>query len=101
MPSYHCYFLDDQHHIRGTEVVETALLSDAIDLSLSMLKERQHHMVELWEGATQRYSNGPARKSPSEPLQARNARTLPQNHVRSRIGHQVAAGGENSAARDC
>jgi hypothetical protein len=51
MPSYHCYFLDDQHHIRGTEVLETALLRDAIDLSLSMLKKRKHHKVEVWEGS--------------------------------------------------
>jgi hypothetical protein len=69
MPSYHCYFLDDQHHIRDTEVLETALLRDAIDLSLSMLKKRKHHKVEVWEGATQRYSRTrPARTSPRSSL---------------------------------
>jgi hypothetical protein len=73
MPSYHCYFLDNEHHIRSTEVIETALLKDAIDLSLSMLKKRQHYKVEVWEGATQRYSRTrPARKSSKQPKQARN-----------------------------
>jgi hypothetical protein len=72
MPSYHCYFLDDQHHIRAAEVLDTALLRDAIDLSLSMLKKRRHYKVEVWEGATQRYSRTrPARKSTKRPLQAR------------------------------
>ena len=79
MPSYHCYFLDDQYHVRGTEVLETALLSDAIDLSVSMLKKRRDHRVEVWEGATRHYSQTrPARKSSRKPLQAENAATLPQ-----------------------
>jgi hypothetical protein len=73
MPSYHCYFLDDQYHVRGTEVLETPLLSDAIDLSVSMFRKGRHHKVEVWEGATQHYSRTrPARKSPRKPLPPHN-----------------------------
>ena len=61
MPSYHCYFLDNEYHIRSTEVLETALLKDAIDLSLSMLKKRQDYKVEVWDGRdTTLFTNTPS-----------------------------------------
>ena len=52
MPSYRCYFLDADEHIKAREDIEAEKLRDAIEQALLMLKARpQHKTVEVWEGA--------------------------------------------------
>ena len=42
MPSYRCYFLNDEDHIQAVENVDAELVWDAIDRALAMLKARPH-----------------------------------------------------------
>jgi hypothetical protein len=56
MPSYRCYFLDEQGHVRAAEDIDADALSEAIERALAMLKERDHHRsVEVWDGANRLY----------------------------------------------
>ena len=56
MPSYRCYFLNDQDHIQAYESIEADALGEAVDRALAMLKARpQHRRVELWQGARRLY----------------------------------------------
>ena len=56
MPSYRCYFLNDEDHIQAVENVDAELVWDAIDRALAMLKARPHtSAVEVWEGARRLY----------------------------------------------
>jgi hypothetical protein len=56
MPSYRCYFLDQQAHIQAAENIDADALSEAIDKALAMLKQRPHHRsIEIWEGARRLY----------------------------------------------
>jgi hypothetical protein len=50
MPSYRCYFLDENDHISGTERVNADALGIAIEQVLAMLKDLpQNRSVEVWE----------------------------------------------------
>ena len=56
MPVYRCHFLNDEDHIQAVENIDAALVWDAIDRALAMLKARPHHSaVEVWEGARRLY----------------------------------------------
>jgi hypothetical protein len=51
MHAYRAYFLDQDDHITGTEVIEAASLRGAIDIAMGMLKGLpRDQFIELWEG---------------------------------------------------
>lgn len=51
MPSYRAYFLDEDDHISGVEIIDAADLSEAAQLGLKMLDGLpQVPVLELWEG---------------------------------------------------
>jgi hypothetical protein len=52
MPTFPCYFLDDEDHIRSAEVIDAKALGDAIEKELMSLRRSRHPSVEIWEGAT-------------------------------------------------
>jgi hypothetical protein len=55
MPAYRAYFLDQDDHITGTEIIEVESLRVGIDAALEMLKELPDgHSLELWEGEKRR-----------------------------------------------
>ena len=56
MPSYRCYFLNDEDHIQAYESIEADAVREAIDRARAMLRTRpQHRKVELWQGARRLY----------------------------------------------
>ncbi len=56
MPSYRCYFLDGQDHIKAVADLEADALAEPIDRALVLLKARpQHHSIEIWQGAQRLY----------------------------------------------
>lgn len=56
MPSYRCYFLDGEEHIRHRADIEAGGLSEAIEKASELLKSRpQDHGLEIWQGETRLY----------------------------------------------
>jgi hypothetical protein len=77
MPSYHCYFLDEDEHIKAREDIEAEKLRDAMEQALLMLKARpQHSKVELWEGARRVFPAGYGNVIPGQ------VRNPPQSQLR-------------------
>ena len=57
MPSYRCYFLDGQDHIKAATDLEADTLAAAIDRALALLETHpEHYAVEIWQGARRLYS---------------------------------------------
>lgn len=55
MHAYRAYFLDQDDHITGTEVIEVDSLCAGIEMALEMLKGLpDNHSLELWEGEKRR-----------------------------------------------
>jgi len=52
MPSYLCYFLDDEDRVRAKTDIEAATLSDAIKKAIEALSTGapRYHSVEIWQG---------------------------------------------------
>ena len=51
MPSYRCYFLDEQGYIRGAANLEADTPAQAIDMARTMLKARpENYAIEIWQG---------------------------------------------------
>ena len=56
IPTYSCYFLNDQDEIQPCESIEAGRPRDAIERALLMLKARpQHHGIEVWQGGRRLY----------------------------------------------
>ena len=65
MRSYRCFFLDDEQHIKGAEIIEAEALGKAINRALASFKARpQHHSVEIWFGANRIYQAEREESSP-------------------------------------
>jgi hypothetical protein len=50
MAKYRCYFLDAQSHIVAAEVIDCPDDASAQQAAAQMLRSRQHHAIELWDG---------------------------------------------------
>ena len=56
MPSYRCYFLDDEDHIKARTVIEADALSYAIDGAFELLSVLpEFRAVEIWQGTKRLY----------------------------------------------
>jgi hypothetical protein len=55
MTSYRAFFLDQDDHITGTQIIEAISLRTGIEISLGVLKGLpEGHSLELWEGEKRR-----------------------------------------------
>jgi hypothetical protein len=53
MPTYYCYFLDQNEHIHGRAEVEAGGLEEAVDRALEILKAQYSakcEFIEIWQG---------------------------------------------------
>ena len=57
MPSYRCYFLDQDDHISGTEIIDAEALTAAVEKARALLRDLPNHRsVEVWQGDERRYA---------------------------------------------
>ena len=64
MDGYRCYFLNEDGHVRSREDIESERFGEAVDVALTLLRQRPHYRsVEIWQGAVRLYASGeqPAR----------------------------------------
>jgi hypothetical protein len=59
MPTFRCYFLDGDGHIKSRTEIEVDGLPQAIEQALKLLKEQpEGRAVEVWQGAQRLYPEG-------------------------------------------
>jgi hypothetical protein len=67
MPSFRCYLLDAEDHIRERIDIDAGALNAAIDRAIELLKARpQNRSFEIWHGAVRLYPEPRERRTTGE-----------------------------------
>ena len=65
MPTFRCYFLDENDHIRAAEVFDAATRDEAIEKATASFERSQFQAIEIWDGATKVWASGLPRSPPT------------------------------------